>query len=120
MNTGIVADAKKTLEEQNTGNKTIETPKRKAHPIYGEWVKVKVFPTNGADKNLDIFISVNTFGRQFAPGTEVELPVKIVKILKEAYDLEHYFDANKVSEQSGKKGVHTTREAKKYMVETVE
>jgi len=92
---------------------------RKPHPHFGKWIKVKVHPVNGVNQKTDIFVSVNGFGRQFKPNTEVELPVKIVKFLKESGDIRHFFDENAVAELSGKKGVHTSELVPKYHIERV-
>ena len=97
-----------------------ETPvEKKPHPVFGKWIKVKVHPVNGLNQKTDIFVSVNGFGRQFKPNTEVELPVKIVKFLKESGDIQHYFDQDLVAELSGKKGMHTSRLVPKYHIERV-
>ena len=95
---------------------------RKPHPIYGEWINVKVHPAASQDKNTDIWVSVNTFGRQFKPREVVSLPKGIVKLLKDpafAGTPENYFDSEAIAEMSGKRGVHKTRMIAKYIVELV-
>ena len=97
----------------------IKKEERKPHPVFGKWIEVIVHPVNAVDKNTDIFVSVNGFGRQFKPNTAVELPVKIVKFLKESGNVEHYFDEEEVAALSGKRGVHKSRLVKKFHIERV-
>ena len=115
---GIQTGDKKTVSNPDIQKKQDE--KRKDHPLFGAWKKVIVHPVNSMNKNQDIFVSVNSFGRQFKPGKEVTLPQGIIDFLKLSGDVEHYYDKEAVSELSGKRGVHTSRIVKQYMVETVE
>ena len=115
---GIQTGDKATVSNPDIEKKQDE--QKKDHPVFGKWKKVIVHPVNAMNKNQDIFVSVNSFGRQFKPGKEVSLPQGIIDFLKSSGDVEHYFDKEAVSELSGKRGLHTSRIVKQYMVETVE
>lgn len=116
------------VQKQNTTiqtEKQVETtvaPKRTPHKVYGDWIEVIVHPSASQDKNTDIWVGVNDFGAQFKPRENVWLPKGIVKLLKDpnfAGTVEHYFDAEAISEISGKRGVHKSRMLPKYVVELV-
>ena len=111
-NAEAIAAAAKAQEEAK------QNQKRKPHPTLGEYVKVIVYPTALAQKNTSIFASIGLYTAEFQPETEVELPKGIVTFLKEATVEEHYFDQNGIS-ANGNKGVHTSRAARKFIVETV-
>lgn len=106
-------------------DKSIKTP-RKPHKVFGEWRKCIVHPTKDAQKGTSIFVKINAYVFEITPQVEVELPIKIIRFLKEATVSVGFFDETAKSQNghatasNGKTGAHSTKEEKKYLVEFVE
>lgn len=105
-------------------NLTQNKKKIKKHSSLGNIQLVKVIPTTINGKRTSIFASVNAYTAEFQPRTPVELPEKVVDMLKkEAVAPVHVFKANKTSE-NGNAGAHVTEWEPKYEVviikETIE
>lgn len=104
------------VDKENNGT-TLK--KVKAHKTLGEYKTVIVYPTNYAQQNTSIFVSIGLYTNEFQPETEVSLPQGIIDFLKtEATAVKHVYDPNGTSE-NGQKGVHGSKNVKKYVVETV-
>lgn len=102
---------------KNKGAEGVVAKVRK-HKTLGEFKKVIVHLTRHAQANTQIYASINSYTVEFKPEVEVEIPQAIIDFLKNSYVVEHYFDANAISE-NGNKGAHKQRHAKKYIVEPV-
>lgn len=109
-----------TQKERSGGQVTVdkETGKRK-HKTLGEYIKVRVHPTEIQNKNTSIFCSINLFTVEFHPNEIVSLPKEVVKYLKGLGTVEYYYDANHITE-NGNKGAHMSRLVPKYIVEVVD
>lgn len=90
--------------------------KIRKHKIFGAYVKCKVHPTTSVDEGNTIHIGVNAYTVDITPGTEVELPIKIIDFIKSCSTAKHFYDANKRA-ANGKVGVHSTKDVSKYIVE---
>lgn len=108
-------DAKDAAAIANASTTTAKVRKDK---VLGEYKKCIIHLTQHAQKNTSVFVSINLYTVEVNPDVEVELPEGAIQFLKDAYVLEQYFDENAVSE-NGNKGVHKTRNAKKYIVEVL-
>lgn len=113
-------------ENENTNPVTSAGPKTqeakakvKKHKQLGEYRKCIVHLTKFAQQNTSVFVSINIHTFEFNPSTEIELPIEVIKFLKQATGIEHYFDPNATSE-NGNKGAHKSRNVKKYIVEMVD
>jgi hypothetical protein len=106
-------------ERGASGVKVIEEngKKKRIHPQLGEYKKVIVHAKN--PKEGSIFASINLYTVEFQPGEKIELPVEMIKFLKKASYIEHYYDANAVTE-NGNLGAHLTREVPRYIIEVVD
>ena len=99
-----------TLDEKLNGleNKVI---KPRVHKLFGEYKKCKVTYKQPGKEKISIFVAVNSYNLECQQDTEVEIPEKIIDVLKEAtYITYHYNEKEKK---------HETKETKKYFVELV-
>jgi hypothetical protein len=106
-------------ERGASGVKVVEEggKKKRIHPQFGEYKKVIVHTRD--PKEGSIFCSINLYTVEFQPGEKIELPIKVIKFLKQAHYLEHYYDPNALTE-FGNLGAHKTREVPRYIVEVVD
>jgi len=88
----------------------------KSHPVFGEYKKVTVYPTEEAQKKTSIFVSINLSTFEFQPEIEVELPVGVIDFIKSSYYIKHEFDETAVS-ANGNIGAHVEKQVRKYVVE---
>lgn len=88
----------------------------RCHPVFGEYSKVIVYPTEDAQKKTSIFVSINLSTFEFQPETEVELPKCVIDFIKSATFIKHEYDAEAVSE-NGNIGAHVAKHVRKYVVE---
>ena len=118
---GIAFDANATLEVMKNiisgESKLVNKVKKYKH--LGEYKKCIVHLTKHAQQNTSIFVSINISTFEFNPEKEIKLPIKVIEFLKQATGVEHYFDKNAISD-NGNKGMHKTREVKKYIVELIQ
>ena len=92
--------------------------KTKVHPTLGEYRKCIVHLTKFAQQNTSIFVGINNSTFEFQHSIEIELPKGVISFLREATTTEHFYDAGAISD-NGNKGMHSSRSAKKYIVETI-
>lgn len=88
----------------------------KVHPVFGEYKKVIVYPTEESQKKTSVFVSVNLSTFEFQPETEIELPEGIIDFLKSATYVKHEFDATAES-TNGNIGAHVAKQVRKYVIE---
>jgi len=88
----------------------------KVHPVFGEYKKVTVYPTEEAQKKTSIFVSINLSTFEFQPEIEVELPVGVIDFIKSATYVKHEFDQTEES-SNGNIGAHVAKQVRKYVVE---
>lgn len=88
----------------------------KVHPVFGEYVKVTVYPTEEAQKKTSIFVSINLSTFEFQPEVEVELPTGVIDFIKSATYVKHEFDSTAES-SNGNLGAHVAKQVRKYVVE---
>jgi len=88
---------------------------KRVHPQLGEYMDVVVHARD--PKEGSIFASINLYTVEFQPEEKISLPIGMIKYLKtNCTTVEHYYDANAISEM-GSVGVHKTREVPKYIIE---
>jgi len=96
-----------------------EVKGKKVHPVFGEYKSVVVHCTEDAPDKTSIFISINAYTVEFHPGTKVSLPIGIIKFIKQAHVMKHYYDKSAMSEM-GVLGAHMTRKVPMYIIESGE
>lgn len=85
--------------------------KSRVHKLFGEYKKCKVTYKQPGKEKISVFVAVNSYNLECQQDTEVEIPEKIIDVLKEAtYITYHYNEKEKK---------HETKETKKYFVELV-
>lgn len=85
--------------------------KHRVHKLFGTYKKCKVTYKQPGKEKVSIFVAVNSYNLECQQDTEVEIPEKIIDVLKEAtYITYHYNEKEKK---------HETKETKKYFVELV-
>lgn len=85
--------------------------KPRVHKLFGTYKKCKVTYKQPGKEKVSIFVAVNSYNLECQQDTEVEIPEKIIDVLKEAtYITYHYNEKEKK---------HETKETKKYFVELV-
>ena len=109
-------DYNPVVEKGATGT---EVEGKKVHPVFGEYKSVIVHCTEDAPDKTSIFISINAYTVEFHPGTKVSLPIGIIKFIKQAHVMKHYYDPRAMSEM-GVMGAHLTREVPMYIIESGE
>lgn len=105
-----MADKLEILDEKLNSLEN-ETTKPRVHKLFGTYKKCKVTYKQPGKEKVSIFVAVNSYNLECHQDTEVEIPEKIIDLLKEAtYITYHYNEEEKK---------HETRETKKYFVELV-
>ncbi|NOQ31164.1 MAG: hypothetical protein GQ570_08590 [Helicobacteraceae bacterium] len=107
-----------TKNEKGAGKVKVGKDGIRTHQTLGKYLKVRVHPTGSANANTSIFVSINLYSVEFQPNEIVELPIAVIKFLKDSGDVEHYYDATAMTE-NGNVGEHTSRTIPKYIVELV-
>lgn len=107
-----------TTNERGAGKVKTNEKGERIHPTLGKYIKVRVHPTGASNQKTSIFVSINLYTVEFQPSEMVSLPLGVVKFLKEAGEIEHYFDKNAMTE-NGNIGAHSSRTVKSYIVEIV-
>lgn len=102
--------------EKGVSNVKVENGIR-IHPSLGKYRKVIVHTRD--PKEGSIFASINLYTVEFQPEEKIELPIGMIKFLKQAHYLEHYYDPQAISE-NGNIGAHLTRKVPRYIVERVD
>lgn len=116
----IVESGRYATSKENTGGVVSTTKEgKRVHKTLGEYIKVRVHPTEVQNKSTSIFCSINLFTVEFHPNEIVSLPKEVVKFLKGLGTVEHYYDPNFITE-NGNKGAHRTRQIAKYVVEVID
>ncbi len=105
-----------TTKETGTGKIKANAKGERVHPTLGKYYDVVVHPTGATNATTSIFVSIGLYTAEFQPREKVSLPAKVIKFLKEPGRPEHYYDANKITE-NGNVGAHCTRYVPKYVVE---
>ena len=88
----------------------------KVHPVFGEYQRVIVYPTEDAQKKTSIFVSINLSTFEFQPETEVELPKGVIDFIKSATFIKSEYDAEAISD-NGNIGAPIAKHIRKYVVE---
>ena len=101
--------AEEVKPEVVTEKATVVKPR--THKLFGEYKKCKVTYKQPGKEKVSIFVSINAYNLECQQDTEVEIPEKVIDLLKEAtYTTYHYNEKEKR---------HETKEATKYFVELV-
>lgn len=108
-----------TAKEISGGKVSVDKDGKRTHKTLGDYIQVRVHPTESFNKQTSIFCSINLFTVEFHPNEIVSLPKEVVKFLKGLGTVEYYYDANVITE-NGNKGAHMTRLVPKYIVELVD
>lgn len=85
--------------------------KPRVHKLFGEYKKCKVTYKQPGKEKVSIFVAVNSYNLECQQDTEVEIPEKIIDVLKEATYITYHYNENEKK--------HETKETKKYFVELV-
>ena len=101
------------------GQGGVEVSGKKVHPTFGEYRDVVVHCTEDAPDKTSIFISINAYTVEFHPGTKVSLPIGVIKFIKQAHVIKHYYDPRAMSEM-GVMGKHVTRKVPMYIIESAD
>ena len=113
------SDKYNVTKETGTGKIQANKDGQRVHPLLGPYKKVIVHPVGITNQNTSIFVSINLYTAEFQPREQVELPQKVIDLLKSPTIPEHYYDKNAISE-NGNRGAHMTRYVPKYIVESVD
>ena len=103
-------------KETGVGQIKANSKGERVHKTLGKYYDVIVHPTGKTNANTSIFVSIGLYTAEFQPREKVSLPAKVIKFLKQPGRPEHYYDANKMTE-NGNIGAHMTRYVPKYIVE---
>lgn len=117
----ITQSGKYVTKVENSGG-LVTTDKKtgvRTHKTLGDYINVRVHPTENHNKTTSIFCSINLFTVEFHPNEIVSLPTEVVKYLKGLGTAEYYYDPNFITE-NGNKGAHRTRQVPRYVVEVVD
>jgi len=116
----IVESGRYATKKENSGGKvTIDKEGNRVHKTLGKYIKVRVHPTAIHNQKTSVFVSIGLFTAEFHPNEIVSLPKEVVKFLKSAGEVEHYYDPNHITE-NGNTGAHLSRLVPKYIVELVD
>lgn len=97
--------------DEKLNNLENEVTKPRVHKLFGTYKKCKVTYKQPGKEKISVFVAVNSYNLECQQDTEVEIPEKIIDVLKEAtYITYHYNEKEKK---------HETKETKKYFVELV-
>jgi len=110
----IQESGKYNAVHEKTGAKIEIKDGKKTHPTLGEYLDVVVHARD--PKEGSIFASIGLYTVEFQPEEKISLPKKMIKFLKQAYTIEHYFDPQAITE-NGNVGAHLSREVPRYIVE---
>lgn len=102
------------LNESDTKLNDLEnttTTKARTHKLFGEYKKCKVSYKQAGKEKVSIFVSINSYNLECQQDTVVEIPEKVIELLKEATYTTYHYDE--------KERKHYTKEVAKYFVELV-
>ena len=114
----IIRDSGKYNVVKESGGATrIAEDGVRVHKILGPYKRVVVNARN--PKETQLFFSIGVWTYEFRAGEEVELPLKMIKFIKQCYQLRHVWNPQKITD-NGNIGGHETKHEPMYFVETVE